>query len=117
LTSPFHQPLQRIPTGTQFSRLKTNEDLFQAWLRDAQTRLADDTLRFRQTHIGIFLEQWGSNLVTDLSVAELRSYIEARAATCSNFRRGGMDSQKRRALRPASSKRRVTDAKVCRDLL
>lgn len=90
MTSPFHKPLQRIPAGKEFSRLKTNEDLFQAWQRDAQTRLADDTLRFRTTHISLFLEQWGSNLVTDLSVAELRSYIEARAATCKNFRRGGM---------------------------
>ncbi|MCA1811403.1 MAG: hypothetical protein LC623_05270 [Halobacteriales archaeon] len=90
MSSPFHQPLQRIPTGTELTRLKTNEALLQAWLRDAALRLSDESIRQRTTHIQVFLREWGSNLVTDLSVPELRSYIEARAATCKNFRRGGM---------------------------
>lgn len=90
MTSPFRPVLQRIPRGTELQRFKSNDQILEAWARNAATRLADATLGHRRIEIRRFLEQWGTTLVTELSVVELRTYIEVYAGGCRNYRRGGM---------------------------
>ncbi|MHB1260969.1 MAG: hypothetical protein ACYC2H_04555 [Thermoplasmatota archaeon] len=90
MTTPFRPMLHHIEVQRDLMRFRTNEDLIEAWRRNAATRLSDIVLHHRTIEIRRFMQQWGTILATELNVVELRTYVEVYAGGCRNFRRGGM---------------------------